>query len=102
MRISGNESTERKDNSTRQAAPSEGLPAEIEKWRMMAVETRDDAWAFLRNERPRFMEQLGVDPKLVADRQGHTLDVNQSVCTQSPVESQLVIVNQLEQGLLVE
>jgi integrase len=36
----------RKDNSTRQAALSEGLPAEIEKWRMMAVETRDDAWVF--------------------------------------------------------
>ena len=41
--------TPKTDNSTRQAALSEGLLAEIENWRMMAVETRDDAWVFLRN-----------------------------------------------------
>src|SRR5258708_27928070 len=34
------------DNSTRQAALSEGLLGEIEAWRMMAIETRDDAWVF--------------------------------------------------------
>jgi integrase len=38
--------TPKTDNSTRQAALSEGLLAEIETWRMMAVETRDDAWVF--------------------------------------------------------
>ena len=38
--------TPKTDNSTRQAALSEALLAEIENWRMMAVETRDDAWVF--------------------------------------------------------
>ncbi len=38
--------TPKTDNSTRQAALSEGLLAEIETWRMMATETRDDAWVF--------------------------------------------------------
>ena len=38
--------TPKTDNSTRQAALSEGLLAEIENWRMMAVETGDDAWVF--------------------------------------------------------
>ena len=38
--------TPKTDNSTRQAALSEGLLAEIETWRMMSVETRDDAWVF--------------------------------------------------------
>ena len=34
------------DNSLRKAALSEGLLAEIETWRMMAIETRNDAWVF--------------------------------------------------------
>ena len=38
--------TPKTDNSTRQAALSEGLLAEIENWRIMAVATRDDAWVF--------------------------------------------------------
>jgi integrase len=38
--------TPKTDNSTRQAALSEGVLDEIENWRMMAVETRDDAWVF--------------------------------------------------------
>jgi integrase len=38
--------TPKTDNSTRQAALSEGLLAEIENWRLMAVATRDDAWVF--------------------------------------------------------
>ena len=38
--------TPKTDNSTRKAALSEGLLIEIENWRMMAVETRDDAWVF--------------------------------------------------------
>jgi len=47
------------------------------------------------------MKQLKVDPKLVADQLGHTLDVNLNVYTQSPVASRQVIVNQLEQSLVV-
>jgi integrase len=38
--------TPKTDNSMRKAALPEGLLAEIETWRMMAVETRDDAWVF--------------------------------------------------------
>jgi integrase len=38
--------TPKTDNSTRQAALSEGLLVEIESWRMMAVASRDDAWVF--------------------------------------------------------
>jgi hypothetical protein len=47
------------------------------------------------------MRELGVDGKLVADQCGHTLDVNQNVYTQSPVEARLPAVNQLKQRLLV-
>ena len=47
------------------------------------------------------MRALGVDGKLVADQLGHSLDVNQNVYTQSPVESRLAAVNQLEKSLQV-
>jgi integrase len=47
------------------------------------------------------MKALGVDGKLVADQLGHSLDVNQNIYTQSPVESRLAVVNQLEKSLLV-
>ena len=47
------------------------------------------------------MRALGVDGKLVADQLGHSLNVNQNVYTQSPVESRLAAVNQLEKSLQV-
>src|ERR1017187_6941590 len=121
--------TPKTDNSYRQAALSEGVLAEIENWRMMAVATRDDAWVFpsermtplskdncwrrsmapklaevglgwanflvMRPMHATLMRALGVDGKLVADQLGHSLDVNQNVYTQSPVESRLAAVNQL-------
>ena len=62
------------------------------------------AWAnllVLRRTQTTLMKALGVDGKLVADQLGHSLDVNQNVYTQSPVESRLVVVNQLEKSLLV-
>jgi hypothetical protein len=49
----------------------------------------------------RVMKALGVDGKLVADQLEHSLDVNQNVYTQSPVESRREAVNKLEQSLLV-
>ena len=55
----------------------------------------------LRRTHATLMRGLGVDGKLVADQLGHSLDVNQNVYTQSPVESRLDMVNQLEQSLLV-
>jgi integrase len=56
----------------------------------------------MRRTHATLMKALGADGKLVADQLGHTLDVNQNVYTQSPVESRLVIVNQLEQRLLIQ
>jgi integrase len=41
--------TPKTDNSTRHAALSEGLLAEIEAWRALAVSTNDNAWVFLQN-----------------------------------------------------
>jgi integrase len=38
--------TPKTDNSTRQAALSEGLLGEIEAWRMVSMVTCDDAWVF--------------------------------------------------------
>lgn len=38
--------TPKTDNSTREAALSEGLPLEIEAWRGLAVSTNDNAWVF--------------------------------------------------------
>lgn len=127
--------TPKTDNSMRKAALSEGLLAEIEAWRMMAVETRADAWVFpsermtplskdncwrrsmhpalakvglewatfqvMRRTHATLMKALGVDGKLVADQLGHTLDVNQNVYTQSPVEIRQAAVNQLEKSLQV-
>ncbi len=55
----------------------------------------------LRRTHATLMRSLGVDGKLVADQLGHSLDVNQNVYTQSPVESRLAAVNQLEKSLLV-
>jgi len=55
----------------------------------------------MRRTHATLMKVLGVDGKLVADQLGHSLDVNQNVYTQSPVENRLVAVNQLEKSLLV-
>jgi len=55
----------------------------------------------MRRTHATLMKALGVDGKLVADQLGHSLDVNQNVYTQSPVESRLDMVNNLEKSLLV-
>ena len=126
--------TPKTENSLRKAALSDGLLAEIDARRMMAVETRDDAWVFpservtplskdnagasmhpalakvglewatfqvMRRTHSTLMKALGIDGKLVADQMGHTLDVNQNVYTQSPVEIRQAAVNQLEKSMQV-
>ena len=55
----------------------------------------------MRRTHATLMKALGVDGKLVADQLGHSLDVNQNVYTQSPVESRLDMVNQLEKSLRI-
>jgi hypothetical protein len=47
------------------------------------------------------MKQLGVDPKLVADQLGHSLDVNQNVYTKVSVEHRKGAVEQLEAALVM-
>jgi integrase len=55
----------------------------------------------MRRTHATLMKTLKQDPKLVADQMGHSLDVSQNVYTQSPVESRLGMVNELEKSLLV-
>jgi integrase len=132
----GQVDTPKTDHSFRKAALSAGVLDEIENWRQLSVDTRDDAWVFpserlatplskdncwrrdmkpklkkaglewanfqvMRRTHATLMKALGVDGKLVADQLGHTLDVNQNIYTQSPVESRLDMVNKLERSLLV-
>jgi integrase len=54
----------------------------------------------LRRTHSSLMRDLKVDPKLVADQQGHTLDVNMNVYTQTSLESRLDAVNTLETALI--
>jgi integrase len=76
-------------------------------WRRNMYPKLDKAglgWAnflVMRRTHATLMKALGVDGKLVADQLGHSLDVNQNVYTQSPVESRLDMVNQLEESLRV-
>jgi integrase len=55
----------------------------------------------MRRTHASLMKALGVDAKLVADQLGHSLDVNQNIYTQSPVESRQAALNQLEKSLQV-
>jgi integrase len=54
----------------------------------------------MRRTHATLMHELGVNGKLFADRLGHSLDVNQNISRQSPVESGLPPANQLEKSLL--
>jgi|SRR5579872_345301 len=62
------------------------------------------AWAtfqVMRRTHSSAMKQLGVDPKLVADQLGHSLDVNQNVYTKVPVEQRQEAVERLEAALVM-
>ena len=48
------------------------------------------------------MRELNVDPKVVADQLGHTLDVNLNVYTQTPLETRTDAVNVLEPTLRLQ
>ena len=49
----------------------------------------------LRRTHSSLMRELGVDPKVVADGQGHTLDVNLNVYSQTSLEQKIEAVEQL-------
>ena len=46
------------------------------------------------------MRDLNMDPKLVADQQGHTLDLNINVYMQTSLERPIDSVNTLESALV--
>ncbi|MBM3804088.1 MAG: site-specific integrase [Acidimicrobiia bacterium] len=54
----------------------------------------------MRRTHSSLMNDLKVDPKIVADQLGHTLDVNQNIYTQSGLERRKEAVNSLESALL--
>lgn len=45
------------------------------------------------------MRELDIDPKLVSDQIGNTLDVNLNVYTQSAISGRAGAVNRLEEAL---
>lgn len=50
----------------------------------------------MRRTHSSLMRELDIDPKLIADQQGHTLDVNLNVYTRTSVESRIAAVETLE------
>ena len=55
----------------------------------------------MRRTHSSIMKKLGVDPKLVADQLGHSLDVNQNVYTRVSVEQRKGAVEQFEAALVM-
>jgi integrase len=55
----------------------------------------------MRRTHSTLMNNMGIEGKLVADQLGHSLDVNQNVYTQSPVERRKVAIDQLETALVM-
>jgi integrase len=55
----------------------------------------------LRRTHSTLMNALGVEPKLVADQLGHSLDVNQNIYTQVSVERRQNAVEQLESAVVM-
>ena len=53
----------------------------------------------MRRTHSNLMKELGVDPKLVADQKGHTLDVNLNVYTATSVDLRKKAVDKLENRL---
>jgi len=97
------------DNSDAWLFPSEKTTKPIRKdnvWRRYIKPKLKDAgldWIdfhVLRRTHSSLMRELKVDPKLVADQQGHTLDVNINVYTQTSLESRIEAVNTLESALV--
>jgi len=97
------------DNAEAWLFPSEKTTRPIRKdnvWRRYIKPKLEEAgldWIdfhVLRRTHSTLMRELNVDPKLVADQQGHTLDVNMNVYTQTSLESRIDAVNTLESALV--
>ena len=50
----------------------------------------------MRRTHSSLMRELDVDPKIVADQLGHTLDVNLNVYTKTPLHQRKLAINTLE------
>ena len=90
--------------------PSEKLSTPISKdnlWRRYIaprLQKRAMAWVnfqVLRRSHASLMRELDVDPKLVADQQGHTLDVHMNVYAQTSLERRIDAVDKLDSTILV-
>jgi hypothetical protein len=55
----------------------------------------------MRRTHSSLMNDLKVDPKIVADQLGHTLDVNQNVYTRSAISRSQEAIEKLEASLLM-
>jgi integrase len=80
-------------------APESGLAPRAAKLDKIGM-----GWAnflVMRRTHATLMNELGFSGKLIADQLGHSLDVNQNVYTQTPVENRLPAVNQLEKSLFL-
>ncbi len=55
----------------------------------------------MRRTHSTLMNNMGIEGKLVADQLGHSLDVNQNVYTQSPVQRRKDAVDRLESSLVM-
>ena len=53
----------------------------------------------MRRTHSTLMNCLKIDPKLVADQMGHTLDVNQNIYTRTPLGRRVEAVNLLENAV---
>jgi integrase len=58
------------------------------------------SYQVLRRTYATLMRKAGVDPKVVADSMGHDLDVNLNTYTQTPLDSRLEAVQQLESSFV--
>ena len=58
------------------------------------------SYRVMRRTHSSLMKAKGVDPKLVADQQGHTVDVNQNVYTQTSIDERLKAVETLASELV--
>jgi integrase len=121
-------------SSVREVALPDGLLHEIEEWKKVSLDHRDEAWVFpsetlktplskdncwrryispklraaglgwatfqvMRRTHSSLLNDLKVDPKIVADQLGHSLDVNQNVYTRSGLGRRKEAVNSLEATL---
>jgi integrase len=90
--------------------PSETMRTPMSKdncWRRLmarklkAVGLRWVNFQVIRRTHSTLMKRLKINPKVVADQLGHSLDVNQNISTQVPTEQKMEAVNELESVLVL-